>query len=405
MEIISYSDKKDYRKKNVFWKYSENSSASRKSGLSRRHRGKKGASFFARGNISAVRARPVFSFRSFLQNVPGYIHYACVRAQRFVSYMWILPALVVLVLVPSTVSRILSYSESFARAVRFESTADLSIAYLENAMNDFAVDRNGYYDKDGNVIGSDAVKNFKQPVTYSNYTVRAGDTISGISRRFGLSNISTLIAVNGISNVRSLRTGQKLKVPSMDGLVHEVTKGESLGSISRRYGASVADILDVNDLSSEVIQAGDRLFIPGARLDSESLQKAMGELFSYPIKSSWRLTSRFGRRADPFTGVSSNHTGVDMACPTGTSIYSAMSGTVAYTGYSSVFGNYAIIKHADGYQTLYGHMSKILCKKGQRVTQGSVIGLVGSTGYSTGPHLHFTVYKNGKLVDPLTVLK
>ncbi|MCH5295117.1 MAG: M23 family metallopeptidase [Treponema sp.] len=319
--------------------------------------------------------------------------------------MWILPALVVLVLVPSTVSRILSYSESFARAVRFESTADLSIAYLENAMNDFAVDRNGYYDKDGNVIGSDAVKNFKQPVTYSNYTVRAGDTISGISRRFGLSNISTLIAVNGISNVRSLRTGQKLRVPSMDGLVHEVTKGESLGSISRRYGASVADILDVNDLSSEVIQAGDRLFIPGARLDSESLQKAMGELFSYPIKSSWRLTSRFGRRADPFTGVSSNHTGVDMACPTGTSIYSAMSGTVAYTGYSSVFGNYAIIKHADGYQTLYGHMSKILCKKGQRVTQGSVIGLVGSTGYSTGPHLHFTVYKNGKLVDPLTVLK
>ena len=154
-----------------------------------------------------------------------------------------------------------------------------------------------------------------------------------------------------------------------------------------------------------MIVVGDKLFIPGAKLDSVTLQKAMGEVFVYPITTSWRLSSRFGKRADPFTGVASNHTGIDMACPTGTPIRAAKSGKVAYTGYSSVFGNYVIITHADGYQTLYGHMSKILCKKGQSVTQSTKIGLVGSTGYSTGPHLHFTVYKNGKLVDPLTLLK
>ena len=82
-----------------------------------------------------------------------------------------------------------------------------------------------------------------------------------------------------------------------------------------------------------------------------------------------------------------------------------MSGTVAKAGWSNVFGNYVIIKHIDGYQTLYGHLSKIKTKKGAFVSQGELIGLVGSTGYSTGPHLHFTVYKNGKLVNPSTLLK
>ena len=82
-----------------------------------------------------------------------------------------------------------------------------------------------------------------------------------------------------------------------------------------------------------------------------------------------------------------------------------MSGRVTTTGINRVYGNYVIIDHGNGYQTLYAHMSKIIASKGQWVSQGTRIGLVGSTGYSTGPHLHFTVYKNGKLVDPMTVLK
>ena len=94
-----------------------------------------------------------------------------------------------------------------------------------------------------------------------------------------------------------------------------------------------------------------------------------------------------------------------MACPTGTPIYAAMSGKVVVAGWSNVFGNYVIINHENGYQTLYGHLSKRIAQQGQRVSQGTRIGLAGSTGYSTGPHLHFTVYKNGKLVDPLTLLK
>jgi murein DD-endopeptidase MepM/ murein hydrolase activator NlpD len=93
-----------------------------------------------------------------------------------------------------------------------------------------------------------------------------------------------------------------------------------------------------------------------------------------------------------------------MACPTGTPILAAMSGKVTTTGINRVYGNYVIIDHGNGYQTLYAHMSKIIASKGQWVSQGTRIGLVGSTGYSTGPHLHFTVYKNGNTINPMSVL-
>ena len=135
-------------------------------------------------------------------------------------------------------------------------------------------------------------------------------------------------------------------------------------------------------------------------------QKAMGELFIWPLSGGYRISSRFGPRLDPFTGVPSSHTGIDLAITQGTPIKAAMSGKIAVVGYTNVYGNYVIIDHENGYQTLYAHMQKPApVKKGQRVAQGTKIGLVGNTGYSTGPHLHFTVYKNGKLIDPETVLK
>ena len=93
-----------------------------------------------------------------------------------------------------------------------------------------------------------------------------------------------------------------------------------------------------------------------------------------------------------------------MAMPSGTPIKASMSGKVLSVGYTNIFGNYVIIKHINGYQTMYAHMSKALVKSGQSVEQGEKIGLVGSTGYSTGPHLHFMVFKNGSHMDPMLVL-
>lgn len=249
-------------------------------------------------------------------------------------------------------------------------------------------------------------KLFAQPVTFTNYKVQSGDTISGISKKFGLSNISTLIAVNSIENAREVRVGQVLKVPSCDGLFYSVEKGNSIASIAAKFGVSATELLDVNEIESSELKVGQKLFIPGAVMDSKKLQEAMGELFKSPLLAKYRLTSRFGPRVDPISGVHRSHTGVDMACPTGTPIYACASGTVQISGFHPTYGNYVIIKHANGYQTLYAHMSKIQApKKGSWVRQGEKIGLVGSTGYSTGPHLHLTVYKNSKLVDPFSIIK
>ena len=310
--------------------------------------------------------------------------------------------------------RAVSYMDSFAHKVDFApSEIESEITLLEGDMKTLAGGKGFNFDSEGNVFSSDGTllaSSLGQPgevtgsVSFQQYTVRPGDTISGICLKFGLSNISTLIQVNGIKNVRSIWSGQRLKVPSMDGIIHTVLSGETLAAIATRYGVTVEDLLDANDLASESLQVGQELFVPGARLDTESLRRAMGEVFAHPIKDSYRLSSRFGPRIDPISGRKSSHTGTDFACPTGTPIYASMSGKVAYTGFSSIYGNYVILNHHDGYQTLYAHMSKIIAKKGSYVAQGERIGLVGSTGYSTGPHLHFTVYKDSALVDPMTLL-
>lgn len=245
---------------------------------------------------------------------------------------------------------------------------------------------------------------FDQPVTFQNYKVVAGDTISGIAKKFGLSNISTLISINKIENVRYLVAGQKIKIPSRDGIMYTVVAGDTLQSIVEKNNIRMETVLDVNELSSETLTVGQELFLPGVGLDQTTLRNAMGELFKLPIHTSFRWSSDYGSRIDPIKNVQSFHTGTDMACPTGTPIYASMSGTVVYTGISNVFGKYVIIDHGNGYKTLYAHMSKIIATKGQFVGQNTKIGLVGSTGYSTGPHLHFTVYKNGNLVNPMTVL-
>ena len=296
---------------------------------------------------------------------------------------------------------------NYTGPLTLETGESLDIENLNKLMAKFALEDTVEIDDEGNLVDSpvSVAQLFTQPVTYQYYKVKSGDTIGGITGRFGLRNISTLISINDIGNVRQLAAGQKLKIPSIDGIVYTVKAGDSLNSIVTKYNVKLSELLDVNELTSETLTVGQVLFIPGAALDSSTLKSAMGDMFKLPIQAKFRWSSPYGSRIDPIAGVQSFHTGTDMACPTGTPIYAAMSGKVTTTGVTRVYGNYVIIDHGNGYQTLYAHMSKIIAKKGQWVSPGTRIGLVGSTGYSTGPHLHFTVYKNGKLINPMTVLK
>jgi len=304
-----------------------------------------------------------------------------------------------------------NYAKNHTKALIINAEDALDLLALDKRMSDFALEV-VEVDENGMIVDASletepvlSAAALSQPVEYQTYKVKSGDTISGIALKFGLRNISTLISVNDIGNVRQLGAGQKLKIPSIDGIIYTVKAGDSLNSIASANKVKLEVLLDVNELTSEILTAGQQLFLPGVGLDQKTLQSRMGELFIIPIKASFRWSSPYGWRADPFTGVQSFHTGTDLACPEGTPIYASMGGTVSDVGTTRIYGNYIIINHGNGYQTLYAHMSKTIAKKGQWVSQGSKIGLVGSTGYSTGPHLHFMVYKNGNRIDPMTVLK
>lgn len=122
--------------------------------------------------------------------------------------------------------------------------------------------------------------------------------------------------------------------------------------------------------------------------------------FLWPVASYVYVSSRFGPRIHPITGEKKNHTGLDIASNQGTTVYASDGGSVTLAGWNGGYGNCIMIDHGNGYVTLYGHLSSISVSQGQSVSQGDVIGAVGSTGNSTGPHLHFEVLKDGSRIDP-----
>jgi murein DD-endopeptidase MepM/ murein hydrolase activator NlpD len=236
----------------------------------------------------------------------------------------------------------------------------------------------------------------------SSYRVERGDTIGDLARKFGL-NQDTLISYNNIKNTRLLQIGQTLRIPNQDGILHKVQRGDTLSGLAETHKTDVETVKTVNELFSDAIREGTELFVPGARLDWINLQEINGDLFIWPI--SGYISSPYGYRNSPFTGVRQFHSGIDISAASGTPIKAAMSGRVIVAGWSDTYGNYMVVSHHSGYRTLYGHLSLIRVKSGQYVSTGQRIGDVGSTGLSTGPHLHFTVYKNGVTVNPRTLMK
>lgn len=129
-----------------------------------------------------------------------------------------------------------------------------------------------------------------------------------------------------------------------------------------------------------------------------------GGVFSWPLPSSTRITSSFGYRNSPTAGASTYHRGIDIGASSGSAIVAAADGVVTFAGYNSASGNYVILSHGGGLFTVYCHCSSLLVSQGQNVSRGETIAKVGSTGISTGPHLHFAVQVNGSYVDPMNYL-
>lgn len=237
---------------------------------------------------------------------------------------------------------------------------------------------------------------------YIAYSVRTGDIVGNIAKEHGVSQ-DAIISLNRLRNTRTLQIGQVLKIPSINGILYTAKKGDTPESIADKYRVSLEKIALVNNISDNVVKAGAVLFLPDAKLDWVTLQEINGDLFSKPLRGGYYISSRYGWRDNPFSGSRTFHNGIDMACPRGTAIFAALDGVVSATGYDVTYGNYVIVSHHSGYQTMYAHMNTILTSKGKHVSPATKIGLVGNTGQSTGPHLHFTVYKNRATINPASL--
>jgi murein DD-endopeptidase MepM/ murein hydrolase activator NlpD len=202
--------------------------------------------------------------------------------------------------------------------------------------------------------GEDIPLDMMETFVWRNYTVKRGDSVYKIAEDHAIS-MDAIIAGNGLTNARRLYQGQEIRIPNMDGIPYTVRRGDTLLKISASMGVPLSAILDANDLESDTISSGTSIFIPGARMKTEELKLALGELFVYPVQG--RLTSPYGWRNDPISGVRRYHAALDMAAAEGTMIKAAMDGRVATVGNNATYGKFIILSHSNGYQTLYAHMS------------------------------------------------
>jgi murein DD-endopeptidase MepM/ murein hydrolase activator NlpD len=226
--------------------------------------------------------------------------------------------------------------------------------------------------------------------------------VGGLAVKFGL-NQDTIISVNGITNSRQLQINQVLRIPNQDGILYTVKNGDTLSSIASKNSVDIEAVKIANELFSDIVRLNAKLFLPGAKLDQMDLREINGDLFQWPVRG--RITSNYGYRPNPFGGGPREfHSGMDIAVAHGTPVKAAMSGRVSAAGYNNVYGNFVVITHHSNYKTMYGHMSAIKVKVGANVVTGQQIGNVGSTGRSTGPHVHFTVYKNGVTTNPRVLI-
>jgi len=240
------------------------------------------------------------------------------------------------------------------------------------------------------------------PDRISVYVVRPGDTLSEIADMFGVS-VNTIIWANNLSGVKDVHSGDTLVILPISGVERTVVKGDTLKSLAKKYGADANEIAQFNGLdSSAPLAVGTTIIIPGGEVSApvpSSRSSGSSHVVREPyIGGSGSLQT--GYYSNPVPGALITQgvhgwNGVDIGAARGTPIHAAADGTViiarANGGWNGGYGNYVVITHSNGSQTLYGHMRSVIVSSGQSVLSGQIIGYVGSTGESTGPHLHFEV--------------
>jgi len=241
------------------------------------------------------------------------------------------------------------------------------------------------------------------------YEVKPGDTLASIAEKFDIS-VDTIKWANNLKN-DTIKTSQTLKILPVSGVAHEVKSGESVYSIAKRYSVEAQNIVnfpfnEFEDLDTFALRVGQTVYVPdGAppqirpsgprpgRIDIIAGQPGTGSFL-------WPTSGYISQYPVGY------HLALDIANKSLPEVLASDTGTVAFSGcFGYGYGCHIIVDHGNGFQTLYGHMSRLDVSAGQGVGRGQSIGRVGSTGRSTGPHLHFEIRKNGILQNPLGYLK
>lgn len=247
------------------------------------------------------------------------------------------------------------------------------------------------------------------------YTVKAGETLSQIADKFNLKP-ETIMWANGLDSPKTkIREGQTLKIPPIDGVVHKVKKGETVYSIAKKYQINAQPIVDYPfntfvDDENFTLAVGQTLVVPDGVMPDES-PAATPQMVAQQLTPNAGTVSGSGSFIWPTSGAITQkyswfHKAIDIANHIGTPILAADSGKVVHASWDNTgYGNMIMIDHGNGYITLYGHTSRMDVVVGQTVKRGDQIGLMGSTGRSTGPHCHFEIRTAAGLQNPLNFLK
>lgn len=252
------------------------------------------------------------------------------------------------------------------------------------------------------------------------YTVNNGDTISSIANKFQIS-INTILWSNDLTSFSLIRPGDKLTILPVSGTVYTVKSGDTVGRIALKFGVEENTIFKVNNISSaNGLIIGKTLIIPGGK----PVSTAVATTNSTATKSNSGAVAVIEKLVNPKQAPASNttllwpteghritqyyswrHTAIDIANKVGTPLYAANAGTVEFAGWSNGYGNNVVINHGGGMKTRYAHASKLFVSVGDKVARGEQIAAMGSTGNSTGPHIHFEVMVNGVKMNPLSYTK
>lgn len=246
------------------------------------------------------------------------------------------------------------------------------------------------------------------------YTVQDGDTVSSIADKFGISS-DTILWQNKLTDGDSIKIGEDLQILPVTGVAHTVQKGDTVETIAKKYGLPSAEAIVefpfnsfTNDETFE-LAIGQTVIVPNGVMPNSGSNSAAAIAVQITPNAGTVVAS--GQFVWPTQGVITQgfywyHPGVDIANNAEPNILAADSGTIVRVGWDNTgYGNMVLIDHGNGLETLYGHMSAFYVTLGQTVRRGDAIGRMGSTGHSTGPHLHFEIHQNGVHLNPLNYLR